>query len=342
MSDTQRKRSTLSELDEQMSNIGDLQHRKAQKDAKQKRQKTFITRIIIIALLLVAFNIYYKAHLAAVKQNDLNNLDDYISVLQNNYSEDSRKLESKLSLCHKYDDSERERNIVFGYANGLARTGKYCDAIELVNEHYPDANLQDLYSIIASSELTAISNAEINSVVTFGSYAVTSDKYSPIQWYILDKNDTYALLYSESYVRNIDWDQMINYDQEPSEITWQNCNARSTLQDLYSSNSWFSQYEKNAITPVHNTSVMYGKDGNPSYQLDETDDYLYFLSANEAEQYLNDTTDSNCKYYSIVLRDKYISNEFAIQKEGIQTTTMFQDPHTIGYDYRIAMWVRYK
>ena len=118
------------------------------------------------------------------------------------------------------------------------------------------------------------------STVFFGSYPqsdVSGYTKDPIEWYVLEKNDSKALLLSK-YILDTK-----PYNNDDVKITWENCSLRVWLNnDFY--NYAFSNNEKNNILDtnvVNNDNEEYGTKGG-----NNTKDKIFLLSADECKNYL--------------------------------------------------------
>ena len=120
------------------------------------------------------------------------------------------------------------------------------------------------------SELQAISDSQINDVVTFGRYT----------WYVTDKADGICTLLCQGPVANM------LYNDTKTDITWENCSLRRWLnEDFY--NSKFSEGEKAAIITTHNTFV----EDDTRYEMDcgnDTDDKVYLFTYSESKTVSDD------------------------------------------------------
>lgn len=119
-------------------------------------------------------------------------------------------------------------------------------------------------------------NVNIGDVIVFGQY-----KNKSMEWKVLDKNQGNVLLISTQSIFSE------SYNTVRSKFTtWENCTLRKKLNDFYLSNT-FSQTQRDRIqrTFVDNSTEqhrnMYGKIGSQP----DTDDYVFLLSWQEANQY---------------------------------------------------------
>ncbi|WP_294473705.1 DUF6273 domain-containing protein [uncultured Ruminococcus sp.] len=104
--------------------------------------------------------------------------------------------------------------------------------------------------------------ANIYDVVSFGGY----------DWYVINKRDDgVTLLMKKSFIKK-------GYNDEYVDVTWETCTLRAYLNnEFYNS---FSDDDKAKIALTHNT--------NPN---NDTDDYIYLLSTDEAEALDNSIRD---------------------------------------------------
>ena len=129
---------------------------------------------------------------------------------------------------------------------------------------------KDAKEYLAKSEMIAetIVRADVGDIVTFGKYT----------WYVIDKADDGCTLLSEKYITER------AYNTEREVITWEKCTLRTWLNnDFYNE---FSDEEKALIEKTHNSNP-----DNSEYNTDggsDTDDYIYLLSLDEAENVSKD------------------------------------------------------
>ena len=117
-------------------------------------------------------------------------------------------------------------------------------------------------------------------IVEFGSYPFEEDgTIRPIKWMVLKQDGNKALLLSAYGL-----DAKL-YNEEFKDVTWETCALRRWLnEDFY--NAAFTEDEKNRIisTNVKNSD-------NPEYNTpggNDTEDKVFLLSIDEAEQYLTE------------------------------------------------------
>ena len=129
---------------------------------------------------------------------------------------------------------------------------------------------KDAKEYLAKSEMIeeTIVRADVGDIVTFGKYT----------WYVIDKADDGCTLLSEKYITER------AYYTEWEFITWEKCTLRTWLNnDFYNE---FSDEEKALIEKTHNSNP-----DNSEYNTDggsDTDDYIYLLSLDEAENVSKD------------------------------------------------------
>ena len=120
------------------------------------------------------------------------------------------------------------------------------------------------------AELAAISDSQIDDVVTFGRYT----------WYVTDKTDGICTLLCQGPVA------YMPYNDSRTDITWENCSLRRWLnEDFY--NSKFTDGEKAAIVTTHNTFT----EDDSRYEMDcgnDTDDKVYLFSYTESKPISDD------------------------------------------------------
>jgi len=143
-----------------------------------------------------------------------------------------------------------------------------------------------------TASVEEVKNAKVGDVIKFGSYEQDnnlSNGKEPIEWVVVGTRDGHTLLLS-AYALDCK-----NYNEEKSDITWENCTLRSWLNnDFY--NTAFSTSDKKRIVTAHNEnpdsyelykpwnsgSDVYGAEGGNA-----TDDKVFLLSWTEARDYLD-------------------------------------------------------
>lgn len=118
-------------------------------------------------------------------------------------------------------------------------------------------------------------------VITFGNYAGEN-----IEWFILDENENGMLVISKDCI------EAKKYNDENVEITWEDCTLRKWLNDSFYQNA-FSSDEKKRIrkTWINNS-------GNAQFKVEDqndTEDYVFLLSADEANKYFTTDYDRRAK-----------------------------------------------
>lgn len=154
-------------------------------------------------------------------------------------------------------------------------------------EAVEDAEVADVTSEEASS-IPDFANIQINDTVFFGTY-----NGKPLEWIVLDHKDGKTFLVTkcglfEPYGFNDEYDQNAN---------WANCTLRAWMNDTFY-NSLFSDEEKEVVVLSHISTPGASADiwgERPESEIerypwaeacDDTDDYIFLLSAEEAREYL--------------------------------------------------------
>lgn len=128
-------------------------------------------------------------------------------------------------------------------------------------DSYSDSEAQEV-----AMEKLIIENSEIGKTVVIGGFS----------WVILDKKEDSALLLKNNHFSDI------TYHETLENVTWENSSIRKWLNTTFITDS-FSDEERNSILL---TDVV--MDDNEMYQVDggnDTQDFIFLLSSNEAEQY---------------------------------------------------------
>ncbi len=169
------------------------------------------------------------------------------------------------------------------------------------------------------AELQAISDSEVDDVVTFGRYT----------WYVTDKADGICTLLCQGPVA------YMQYNDTKTDITWENCSLRRWLnEDFYDSK--FSDGEKAAIVTTHNTFT----EDDYHYESDcgnDTDDRVYLLSYTEALAVSDDSRDCGITWW-LRTPGKYQYDTMIIGLRSPDTIGNYVDSHAA---VRPAIRVRY-
>ena len=134
--------------------------------------------------------------------------------------------------------------------------------------------------------------AKVGDVVLFGSYEqdnIASNGAEAIPWYVLDKDEDKLLLMS---VYLLDY---VPYQEDYEAITWEDCTLRQWMNDEFY-NRAFTESEKKHIQTSYLENAdnsYYGTAGG-----DNTEDKVFALSLEEAEQYLGVAEDSGFYWIS--------------------------------------------
>lgn len=164
---------------------------------------------------------------------------------------------------------------------------KYDDAIAAFEAlgTYKDS-VQQKENAIRQRQLSALRNASVGDIVTFGSYEQDNDKKNgkeDIEWIVLAKDNNRLLVISKY---GLDVQRFAKYD-----ATWETSELRSWLNDSFLNNA-FDDYEQSMIpevtVPAHR---------NPSYSQspgNATQDKVFVLSANEADEYFASADERAC------------------------------------------------
>ncbi len=129
-----------------------------------------------------------------------------------------------------------------------------------------------LFSFVACAKQDTYYNT--GDVISFGNY-----NGKDIEWIVLDvAEDSLLIISKECVVRK-------EFHELRQTITWEKCSSRKWLNETFY-NDVFNADEKSRIRLTHLEA-----EDNTKYHIPggcETDDYLFFLTANEAEIYFKD------------------------------------------------------
>ena len=176
---------------------------------------------------------------------------------------------------------------------------KYNNAVKAVEEQrYEDAYLtfKSLYKfkdsqVKATDLLKAHPNiAQVGDIIYFGTYEQDnnfSNGKEEIEWRVLEKDENGRMLVVSKYALDCR-----NYHSSVKQITWEDSDIRSWLNNDFYSNV-FSSSEKSAVKTVTNENT-----GNSDFNVNggnKTSDKIFILSIDEAKRYLPNNIDRMCQ-----------------------------------------------
>lgn len=176
---------------------------------------------------------------------------------------------------------------------------KYNNAVKAVEEQrYEDAYItfKSLYKfkdsqVKATDLLKAHPNiAQVGDVIYFGTYEQDnnfSNGKEEIEWRVLEKDENGRMLVVSKYALDCR-----NYHSSVKQITWEDSDIRSWLNNDFYSNV-FSSSEKSAVKTVTNENT-----GNSDFNVNggnKTSDKIFILSIDEAKRYLPNNIDRMCQ-----------------------------------------------
>lgn len=141
--------------------------------------------------------------------------------------------------------------------------------IDVESEENDDADLELVASMDDSMKFDQVS---VGDVVSFGRY-----EGKEIEWYVLEIGDGEAVLFSQDILWNT------SYNEEPVDITWENCSLRAYLNGEFYNDS-FDSSEKEMIQTVTNENAdhpCYGTSGG-----NQTQDNVWLLSFDDLVKYM--------------------------------------------------------
>ena len=215
------------------------------------------------------------------------------------------------------------------------RTEKsYEDAVNLMNDgKYDEAitafealgDYKDSADKIDDCKLGILRNAEVGSIVEFGTYEQDNDSSNgqkTIEWLVLAKEDDKMLVISD---KALDCQQ---FDTSSDYVTWETCTLRTWLNDDFYNKAFDVDEQKLILT----TNVS--ADKNPEYDTDPgktTKDKVFLLSANEAVKLFDGDESRKCVPTDYALNMGSVTIDFAdsFSKGGVPTCRWWL--RTLGY-----------
>jgi hypothetical protein len=128
---------------------------------------------------------------------------------------------------------------------------------------------------------------DVGDEIEFGSY-----KSEAIEWIVLDKEDDKILVISKDAL--FDYDDRVQYDDWPRDVTWSSSNLRKHLNSDEFLNSIFTESEQNTIIETKISTADNPYYGTPGGK--DTFDKLFLPSAYDVVKYFDTTKDARCNW----------------------------------------------
>jgi hypothetical protein len=125
---------------------------------------------------------------------------------------------------------------------------------------------------------SGIGDVAVGETITFGSYGGQE-----LGWRVLEVQDGRALVITEDII-----DVRVYNEERNENTTWERCTLRQWLNDDFY-NSAFSEAERFAVELTHLQNLDNSEYGTPGGN--ETNDYIFLLSIDEAERYFSSDND---------------------------------------------------
>lgn len=174
----------------------------------------------------------------------------------------------------------------YNEAVSLIKSKNFAGAYEILRELGDYKNSSDICSKYIKEEIKA---SEVGETIFFGTYEqdnhILNGKEN-IEWLILKKDEEKALLISK-YALDVK-----PYEESPYDVTWETCSLRGWL----NANFKYIAFSKNERNMIITTTVS--ADENPEYNTNpgnETEDQIFLLSVQEAEQYFDSDLARRCE-----------------------------------------------
>ncbi len=249
---------------------------------KQRFVQYFI--IVLISIALFASGLYvYQFYVKPSKEYDnimtlLNNgqFDEALSLIENSKYDKSKNLINEYNYLYakKLFDEQNYKDAKDAFTD----LGDYKDSIALA------ATCETEIENLRINRYKSIKQADVGDSVFFGSFEQDNNFNNgkeDIEWLVINKDDNILMLISKKtlIVKSYSKSTEHYYD-----CTWANATIRSWLNTEFYNDS-FTQEEKdfillNRITTPNNK--IYNTNGGS-----DTNDYLFLLSADEAEKYVS-------------------------------------------------------
>ena len=214
------------------------------------------------------------------------------------------------------------------------------------------------FTVIGFSGCSFQKDIPVGSVIQFGKYNIDTDlsDTESIEWIVIAKEDDKLLLLSryaleEKYFNTEEWSE--------TAITWENSKLRDRLNNEFYMTAFSDNERQNIILShiINSDNSEFGTDGG-----NDTDDYVFLLSADEVTDYLTDRKIRICeptpyaqktyRYIDSDLSDEYRSCMWWLRSIGGETnrfrvvdtysSSIGQNGTDLSVPYyvRPAMWVK--
>lgn len=213
---------------------------------------------------------------------------------------DSMNVDAYIGLADAYIELGKIDKAISVLEDGYEKTGndtikqmldELIEEQEKEEEEQPESQIEEevnesegageTVSEIANPTVVALMNSSIGDTVIFG-----NEEYCN-EWTVLDKNGNRLLLINSYAITYHIFDDT-PYDAQEEELTWENSLLRSWLNNEYL-NLAFSEEERSLIKLTHLV--------NNSGVAPDTDDYVFILSPDEANNYYSSNEERVCTFY---------------------------------------------
>lgn len=176
-----------------------------------------------------------------------------------------------------------EKCITRDSAVALMNSGDYENAVTVLESL---GNFMDCPQLIDRCRYEML---EIGESIVIGSYEQDNKADNgpePIEWFILDKQDGKVLVLSRYAL------EVRLYHFQNAEVTWETCTMREWLNGDFYNNAFTD--EERALIPLSTVTA----DPNPMFKTptgNDTEDYVFLLSIDEAERYFEKDSARVCE-----------------------------------------------
>ncbi len=221
-----------------------------------------------------------KAQISNIVQDNTHTAEEKHSIIEKWVVEHSAELESTEVSAKKAKKASAVMGILI--SAGVTVVLTLCTIIPIIEPSIKESIENNKPAVVLTDD-----EIDVGDEIEFGSY-----KSEPLEWIVLDKADGRILVISKDAL--FDYDDRVQYDDWPKEVTWASSNLRKHLNSEEFLDSIFTESEQKAIIETTITTA-----GNPYYGTPggkDTNDKLFLPSAYDVVKYFKTTKDASCNW----------------------------------------------
>ena len=225
-------------------------------------------------------NTNLKAEISKIVQDDSHTAEEKHNIIEKLVVDHSSDLESSESKINKAKKASTIMGILISAGVTIALT--LCIVVPFILPSIQESIEKNKPAVVFKDD-----EIDVGDEIEFGSY-----KSEPIEWIVLDKTDGRMLVICNDAL--FDYDDRVQYDDWPRDVTWASCNLRKHLNSDEFLDSIFTESEQKTIIETELSTAdnpYYGTSGGK-----DTDDKLFLPSAYDVVKYFKTTKDARCNW----------------------------------------------